>query len=193
MKTRIFASILLLLIFTACISLTGTAIIFRLYDGSKFTGESIAVIAGIRDSNSLRLTEEVTNKLLERANFEVLSLEDIKAAIPAYPATILDSKDGISDADRAKFIKIQEKLGTDYIFVLWGNYFNERVSNGIVSNYFGIKGSLLEFPGAASIGESDFQWSMSKKLFESRETYMERFFNNAASTIVDDFMERIGK
>lgn len=191
MKIKTLLLVAVPILFASCISFPKPAIVFDLYETSGFSGGSLAVISGIKDAESLELTKGVESLIAESSDIKVLGQEEITAIIPAYPATILDSRSGFSDADRAKFLKIQEKLGTDYILVLWGSYFNQQNNNGSISSSLGIMGRLLEFPGAVPIGETDFQWSMGKKLFEGYDDYEKRFYSGASSTFVDKFLEEI--
>ena len=175
MKFKIFLFAAVPLLLASCVSSQKPAVVFGLYETGGLSGGSLAVISGIKASDSLEFVKRVENLLLESTNIKVLGYEDIKRKIPAYPATILDSRRDFTDADRAKFVKIQKLLGTDYILLLWSPYFDQQTYKGSTSSSLGIMGRLLEFPGAVPIGETDFEWSMGKKSFESDNDYSERF------------------
>ena len=129
------------------------------------SGQSLVVIAGIADHDSIRFATELTRQLAETSTFIVKSQSEVTAAFPEYPATILDDRLSLADSDIPKFQNIQMRLGTDYILVAWCPIKEMYSANNLDSRFaIGFLCQMLGFPGGRKLGWSSFYESITPSL-----------------------------
>jgi hypothetical protein len=140
----------------------GGGTMFALKDpGYSMKPTSISVITGGSEESDLKLAEYLTKELKERTTLEVVDQSDVSKAIPNYPITIkaITEKDGevawVDPSEKPKIEKIQAKLKTNYVFVIWsrglakGTYCSNQggCTNTYSTNVFG---NMLEYPAGKS-------------------------------------------
>ncbi len=108
----------------------------------KSRGKSIAIVSGLNSNLNVIAAELFADALREKSYFEVLSPKRVELAIPNYPINIkgpyISRGFGIetdySNTETMKIKEMKERLGVDYLYVLWAPSASE--SYGTVSLNF---------------------------------------------------------
>lgn len=95
--------------------------------GYRPKGRSIAVLAGLNSESNVILAQRMSEALRKNTRFQVMPHKQAAAAVPNYPATIrgpytsayFQIEDDYANTDKKKIRDIQQKLGVDYLYVLW--------------------------------------------------------------------------
>lgn len=177
---------------------------FALKDpGYSVKPTSISVITGGSEESDLKLAEYLTKALKERTTLEVVDQSDVSKAIPSYPTTIkaVVEKDGevawVDPSEKPKIEKIQAKLKTNYVFVIWsrglakGTYCSNQggCTNTYSTNVFG---SMLEYPAGKIVSHTAFSKRNSDSvlaLFRPKGYYVDELLKESAEDIVDEFIK----
>ena len=104
----------------------GGGTIFALKDpGYAVKPTSVTVITGGSEESDLKLAEYLTQELRERTQLKVIDQEEVSKAIPSYPIAVktVEERNGevewVDPAEQPRLHKIQAKLKTNYVFVVW--------------------------------------------------------------------------
>jgi hypothetical protein len=101
---------------------------FNPIDKNKnFKSTTIAVISGDEHDADVKLAGYITERLIKKSTFRVMSQKEIASRVPGYPVSIVINTE-VKEADEkptwfppsqnAKLNTIQAKLKVDYIFVV---------------------------------------------------------------------------
>jgi hypothetical protein len=164
---------------------------------------SVSVITGGSEESDLKLAEYLTKELKERTTLQVVDQSEVSKAIPSYPITIkaVVEKDGevawVDPSEKPKIEKIQAKLKTNYVFVIWsrGLTKNTVCSNrgGCTNTYStNVFGNMLEYPSGTIVSHTAFNKRNSDSvlaLFRSKGYYVDELLKNSAEDIVDEFIK----
>ncbi len=124
MPNRILPTVLIAL----SLALGGCISAFNPVNGEfKTKGKTMAVIAGLDNEPNMLLAQAMTESLKKNTRFQVISQKQVKQAIPSYPDDIqgpwksayFEIEMDYTMTDMKKVRQIQQKLGVDYLYVLW--------------------------------------------------------------------------
>lgn len=90
-------------------------------------GKTMAVIAGLDTESNVVLAQRMTDALKKNTRFQMMPHKQAAQAIPNYPVKIkgpyssayLEIEEDYSRTDRKKIRDIQQKLGVDFLYVIW--------------------------------------------------------------------------
>jgi hypothetical protein len=163
---------------------------FDLVDGN-FTpkGKRLAVVAGLADGKTALIAGKTAEILHARTRFEILPAKQVAQTVPHYPPHIkgpyatayFDIDEDYGHTDIRKIAAIQQKLGVQYLYVLWvpvSSYLDDTYSS------FGVIGQLFEFPGGKEVGRAHFRAMFSR----SDPDVLRKALDRAA----DDFVTKTG-
>jgi len=114
----------------------------------KLKGKTLAVIAGLDNDANMLTAQYMTESLKKNTRFQVLSQKQIGQAIPGYPDNIqgpyrsayFEIEVDYSKTDMKRIRSIQQKLGVDYLYVLWtpsATVYGEKIhSLNVISQMF---------------------------------------------------------
>ncbi len=159
---------------------------------------SLAVISGDKEPASIGLAAFLTTELRNRSTFRVLSQQEIAGRVPEYPNEISDAKN-----DKRTMKSLQEKLKTDYLFVVWSQYMTKAVTSTRQLSFFflgsgrletDIMGQLFHYPDGTEVGTSSFRTSQSlgitaMRAMNSDNDAAAEMLQSAAASIADDFLD----
>ncbi len=173
-------------------------------DGAQPRGR-VAVVCGQRTRHCALLAERITRKL-SAAAVSVLSQEEIAARLETYPSNLsadswfTEKEAGdltLSKAHRAITSRLREKLGVDYVLLVWfQDYFQYQISharydgktfsNYSTTHYFiAIRGRILGLAGTKVTGAVDYSIDTPLSILTTRHTeFLEREIDKAAGSIV---------
>lgn len=134
-------------------------------------GKSLAVLSGLDNDANVILSEYMAEAFKNRSTFQVLSGQEIKRVMPDYPINIKGPYKNAYfsfDVDYArtdvkKLKSIQQKLGVDYLYVLWAP--STYGSEGETVINFLMIAQLFASPDARQIGNIDGQILVQGKSF----------------------------
>src|SRR5438093_11077882 len=130
--------------------------------------KSVSVITGGSEESDLKLAEYLTKELKERTSLQVMDQTDVSKAIPSYPITIkaVTEKDGevawVDPSEKPKIEKIQAKLKTNYVFVIWSRGLSKNTvcsNRGGCTNTYStnVFGNMLEYPAGKIVSYTTFR------------------------------------
>jgi hypothetical protein len=114
----------------------------------KLKGKTLAVIAGLDNDANMLTAQYMTESLKKNTRFQVLSQKQVGQAIPGYPDNIqgpyrsayFEIEVDYSKTDMKRIRSIQQKLGVDYLYVLWtpsATVYGEKIhSLNVISQMF---------------------------------------------------------
>src|SRR5574340_928811 len=90
-------------------------------------GKSIAVISGLDSEANVIMAARMTEAFRKNTRFQVMPHKQAAQAIPNYPVKIkgpytsayFDIEADYGNTDKKKIRDIQQKLGVDYLYVIW--------------------------------------------------------------------------
>ncbi len=193
-------------ILTAALLLAGCGggTMFALKDaGYQVKPTSVSVITGGAEEADLKLAEYLTKELKDRTTLQVIEQSDVSRVIPSYPVSIKSvvEQDGavawIDPSEKPKLDKIQTKLKTDYVFVIWNKGLTKLTScsnrGGCTNTYStNVYGNMLEYPTGKIVSHTAFNKRNSDSvlaLFRPKGYYVDELLKDSAEEIVDEFIK----
>lgn len=182
----------------------GGGTVFALKDpGYSVKPTSVTVITGGSEESDLKLAEYLTQELRDRTQLKVVAQEEVSKAIPSYPITVktVEEKHGevewVDPSEKARLQKIQSKLKTNYVFVVWSKRLKQTSycsSRGGCSNTYSadVYGNMLEYPSGQIVSHTAFNRRNSDSvlaLFRSKGYYVDELLKKSAEDIVDEFIK----
>ena len=182
----------------------GGGTMFALKDtGYQVKPTSVSVVTGGAEEADLKLAEYLTKELQERTTLRVVEQTDVSKAIPSYPLAIksVEERDGavawVDPSEKPKLDKIQTKLKTDYVFVIWSKGLTKLTScsgrGGCTNTYStNVYGNMLEYPAGRIVSHTAFSKQNSDSvlaLFRSKGYYVDELLKTSAEDIVDEFIK----
>jgi hypothetical protein len=177
---------------------------FALKDpGYSVKPTSVTVITGGSEESDLKLAEYLTQELKDRTKLQVVAQEEVSKAIPSYPIAVktVEEKNGeiewVDSSEKARLQKIQAKLKTNYVFVVWSKRLKQTsyCSNrgGCTNTYSAdVYGNMLEYPSGQIVSHTAFNRRNSDSvlaLFRSKGYYVDELLKKSAEDIVDEFIK----
>lgn len=164
---------------------------------------SVSVITGGSEEADLKLAEYLTKELAERTTLQVVGQQEVSKAVPSYPITIktVEEKDGevawVDQSEKPKIEKIQAKLKTDYVFVIWSKRMMKQTvcsnQGGCTNTYSAdVYGNMLEYPSGKIVSHTAFNKRNSDSvlsLFRPKGYYVDELLKDSAEGIVDEFIK----
>jgi hypothetical protein len=164
---------------------------------------SVSVITGGSEEADLKLAEYLTKELKERTSLQVVGQDEVSRAIPSYPISIktVEEKDGevawVDQSEKPKIEKIQARLKTNYVFVIWSKRMMKTTScsnqGGCTNTYSAdVYGNMLEYPSGKIVSHTAFNKRNSDSvlaLFRSKGYYVDELLKTSAEGIVDEFIK----
>jgi hypothetical protein len=164
---------------------------------------SVTVITGGSEESDLKLAEYLTQELKDRTQLRVTAQEDVSKSIPSYPIALktVEEKNGevewVDPSERPKLQKLQAKLKTNYVFVVWSKRLKQTSycsNRGGCSNTYSadVYGNMLEYPSGQIISHTAFNRRNSDSflaLFRSKGYYVDELLKKSAEDIVDEFIK----
>ena len=164
---------------------------------------SVTVITGGSEESDLKLAEYLTQELRERTKLKVIDQEEVSKAIPSYPIAVktVEERNGevewVDPAEQPRLQKIQAKLKTNYVFVVWSKRLKQTSycsSRGGCSNTYSadVYGNMLEYPSGQIVSHTAFNRRNSDSvlaLFRSKGYYVDELLKKSAEDIVDEFIK----
>lgn len=160
----LFQTLCFLTIITLC-SCTSS---FQVVGDKEITGSKIAVISGLRNTETQIFAQEITKELAQVSKFDVLSQKEIKNRLGNYPVEIrgpypemifteIDEDYDQTDIDRIK--EIQNKLNVDNIYVIWAPIHTKTEGRGGLASVNKVEAiaQFFSFPGCDEIGRGKFE------------------------------------
>ena len=169
----------------------GGGTIFALKDpGYAVKPTSVTVITGGSEESDLKLAEYLTQELRERTQLKVIDQEEVSKAIPSYPIAVktVEERNGevewVDPAEQPRLQKIQAKLKTNYVFVVWSKRLKQTSycsSRGGCSNTYSadVYGNMLEYPSGQIVSHTAFN-TVSRACFLSSAPMMCHFASSAS-------------
>jgi hypothetical protein len=114
----------------------------------KPKGKTLAVIAGLDNNANMLTAQYMTESLKKNTRFQVMSQKQVGQAISGYPDNIqgpyrssyFEIEVDYAKTDMKRIRAIQQKLGVDYLYVLWtpsATVYNEKIhSLNVISQMF---------------------------------------------------------
>ena len=164
---------------------------------------SVSVITGGAEEADLKLAEYLTKELKERTSLHVMEQSDVSKAIPSYPIAVktVEQDNGksawVDPSEKVKLEKIQTKLKTNYVFVIWSKGLTKSTScsnqGGCTNTYStNVYGNMLEYPAGKIVSHTAFNKRNSDSvlaLFRSKGYYIDELLKDSAEDIVDEFIK----
>jgi hypothetical protein len=182
----------------------GGGTVFALKDPSyAVKPTSVTVITGGSEETDLKLAEYLTQELRDRTQLKVIGQEEVSKVIPSYPIAVktVEEKNGevewVDPSEKARLHKIQGKLKTNYVFVVWSKRLKQTSycsSRGGCSNTYSadVYGNMLEYPSGQIVSHTAFNRRNSDSvlaLFRSKGYYVDELLKKSAEDIVDEFIK----
>ena len=182
----------------------GGGTVFALKDPSySVKPTSVTVITGGSEESDLKLAEYLTQELRERTQFKVVGQEEVSKAVPSYPIAVktVEENNGavewVDPSEKARLQKIQTKLRTNYVFVVWSKRLKQTSycsNRGGCSNTYStdVYGNMLEYPSGQIVSHTAFNRRNSDSvlaLFRSKGYYVDELLKKSAEDIVDEFIK----
>ena len=164
-KIRIIPLFLLFTLFTLSSCVTGFKVTG---DKSNIKGQTLAVIAGLKNEESFLFAQHLTEELQKNSNFKVLSQEEIKSKLDIYPDNIKGPYakfsiekivEDYNNTDLNKIKDIQNKLGVDNILIIWAPIHLKNTGDGYTGDIYEIHSinQFFSFPGCQEVGRGKFK------------------------------------
>jgi hypothetical protein len=182
----------------------GGGTVFALKEpGYSVKPTSVTVITGGSEESDVKLAEYLTQELRDRTQLKVVAQEDVSKAIPSYPISVktVEEKNGevewVDASEKARLQKIQAKLKTNYVFVVWSKRLKQTTycsNRGGCSNTYSadVYGNMLEYPSGQIVSHTAFNRRNSDSvlaLFRSKGYYVDELLKKSAEDIVDEFIK----
>ena len=182
----------------------GGGTVFALKEpGYSVKPTSVTVITGGSEESDVKLAEYLTQELRDRTQLKVVAQEDVSKAIPSYPISVktVEEKNGevewVDASEKARPQKIQAKLKTNYVFVVWSKRLKQTTycsNRGGCSNTYSadVYGNMLEYPSGQIVSHTAFNRRNSDSvlaLFRSKGYYVDELLKKSAEDIVDEFIK----
>jgi hypothetical protein len=182
----------------------GGGTVFALKEpGYSVKPTSVTVITGGSEESDVKLAEYLTQELSDRTQLKVVAQEDVSKAIPSYPISVktVEEKNGevewVDASEKARLQKIQAKLKTNYVFVVWSKRLKQTTycsNRGGCSNTYSadVYGNMLEYPSGQIVSHTAFNRRNSDSvlaLFRSKGYYVDELLKKSAEDIVDEFIK----
>lgn len=141
---------------------------FTLLDQNfKPRGKAIAVIAGLENKENLEVAYYMTEALKKNSRFQVISQKHIAQTLANYPSKIqgpfktayFEIETDYGKSDVKKIRAIQQKLGADYVYVVWtpsATVYNEKI------HQLHAVGQMFEGPNSKEVGNGRFDATAGK-------------------------------
>lgn len=148
--------VLVLLIFlTACSTFT------TIDSNFKTKGRTLAVIAGLENEENVAVAHYMTEALRKNSRFQVISQKQVAQSLSNYPSKIqgpfksayFEIETDYGKSDVKKIRNIQQKLGVDYLYVVWTP--SATVFNGKIHQLHAV-GQMFEAPNSREVGNGRF-------------------------------------
>jgi len=164
---------------------------------------SVTVITGGSEESDLKLAEYLTQELRDRTQLNVIGQEEVSKAVASYPIAVktVEENNGqvewIDPSEKPRLQKIQSKLRTNYVFVVWSKRLKQTSycsSRGGCSNTYSadVFGNMLEYPSGKIVSHTAFNRRNSDSvlaLFRSKGYYVDELLKKSAEDIVDEFIK----
>ena len=146
----------------ACMLVTGCIATFSLVETDyRPKGKSIAVISGLDSDANAVVAERMTVALKKHTRFQVVSHKQVASTVPNYPQKIkgpylfayFEIDEDYGNTDRKKIQQIQQKLGVDYLYVIWAP--TATTTQGTIEQLHCIA-QLFEGPSSKEVGRGKF-------------------------------------
>ena len=198
---KVYAFAVLALVLGGC---GGGGTVFALKDPDySVKPTSVTVITGGSEESDLKLAEYLTQELRDRTQLKVVGQEEVSKAIASYPIAVktVEEKNGevewVDPSEKARLQKIQAKLKTNYVFVVWSKRLKQTSycsSRGGCSNTYSadVYGNMLEYPSGQIVSHTAFNRRNSDSvlaLFRSKGYYVDELLKKSAEDIVDEFIK----
>jgi hypothetical protein len=182
----------------------GGGTVFALKDpGYTLKPTSVTVITGGSEESDLKLAEYLTQQLKDRTQLTVVGQEEVTKAVASYPIAVktVEENNGqvewVDPSEKARLQKIQAKLKTNYMFVVWSKRLKQTSycsSRGGCSNTYSadVYGNMLEYPSGQIVSHTAFNRRNSDSvlaLFRSKGYYVDELLKKSAEDIVDEFIK----
>lgn len=182
----------------------GGGTVFALKDpGYSVKPTSVTVITGGSEESDLKLAEYLTQEFRDRTQLKVVGQEEVSKAVASYPIAVktVEEKNGevewVDPSEKARIQKIQAKLKTNYVFVVWSKRLKQTSycsSRGGCSNTYSadVYGNMLEYPSGQIVSHTAFNRRNSDSvlaLFRSKGYYVDELLKKSAEDIVDEFIK----
>ncbi len=152
---KIGAIVILSMLLTACST-------FSTID-SNFTarGKTLAVVPGLDNEENVAVAYYMTEALKKNSRFHVTPQKQVAQSLPGYPSKIqgpyksayFEIEIDYTKSDVKKIKSIQQKLGVDYLYVVWtpsATVYNEKIHS------LHAVGQMFEGPAAKEVGNGRF-------------------------------------
>jgi hypothetical protein len=128
-----------LLLLPAALLFLSACSTFNIVNGDfKAKGDRLAVVAGLDNEANVYAAQSMTEALKKNTRFQVMPHKQVAQALPNYPQKIqgpyksayFEIEVDYSKTDMKKVRAIQQKLGVDYLYVLWtpsATVYNEKI------------------------------------------------------------------
>lgn len=124
-------------------------------------GRTLAVIAGLNNEANLAAAQYMTDALKKNSRFQVMSQKQVSQSLSGYPTPFqgpyktayFEIETDYSKTDIKRIKAIQQKLGVDYVYVLWTpseTTYNEKI------HQLHIIAQMFESPNAKEVGNGKF-------------------------------------
>lgn len=124
-------------------------------------GKTLAVIAGLDNQANLAAAQYMTEALKKNSRFQVMPQKQVAQSLSGYPTPVqgpyksayFEIEVDYSKTDTKKIKAIQQKLGVDYVYVLWTpseTVYNEKI------HQLHIIAQMFESPNAKEVGNGKF-------------------------------------
>lgn len=129
--------------------------------GFKPKGRTLAVVAGLDNEPSVNVAESMTESLKKHTRFQVMSNKQVAQSVPGYPQPIkgpyssayFQIEKDYTRTDLKKVREIQQRLGVDYLYVLWVP--TATTMQGTIHQLH-IIAQLFEGPATREVGHGQF-------------------------------------
>lgn len=172
----------------AVLFLGGCVNSFSLVDkGFTPKGESIAVVPGINNEMNHVIAALISGSLVEQSRYAVLSPKGMNSRLKDQPVNVQGPYKSAyfeidvdwSKTDIGGLEVIQDKLKTDYLYVLWAPNAVRRNNNDIVT--INMVAQMFKYPGMELVGQGQYRLRAS----ENGPHYLELSTKNIAIDLAE--------
>ena len=138
---------------------------FDRVDDLRARGRTVAVLAGINNDLTELAVSDLAGALTEQTRFQVLPTGRVQKALPDYPVNIrgpyrfayMEIEPDYANTDVKKLKALSEKLGTDYLLVIWApSAYSVSSSYGQQIYQMQFITQMFEFPEGREVGRGTF-------------------------------------
>jgi hypothetical protein len=124
-------------------------------------GKTLAVVAGLDSEANVAVVQRMAEALRKNTRFQVMSHKQVAQSVPNYPFRIkgpyssayFSVEEDYSNTDKKKIKDIQQRLGVDYLYVIWTP--TATVTQGTIHQLH-IIAQMFEGPAAKEVGHGKF-------------------------------------